>query len=575
MKVYCNALAVLSACVSFSGACAVFPESAIRKKYVAFGWEFGNASVSNLLQAADQLDSTSLDGIGIYLRLPRKGRLAQVSRYLLHEPTISWSELEPLLPAFGELAAHRSMQESFIKSFGAPTNRLDWASDADWARVGVNMRMLARLAKRSGLKGLSIDDEDYHKQHQFSRLAGEPPSRELAALVRRRAHEIFAPVFSEYPEMTVFFFRLFTAGKSYAGSGDPLAASVANGDLWPSFVNGILDVLPPSAKIVDGHEESYEFDSLQNDYQKGYVSARSRLVNMADGAANRQKYRVQVSYSPAIYLDMYCTPRGAKYYSAPLAGTRFGHLASNLGQITYVSDGYVWFWGERRQWVEWEKIGLRMRAYGLWQEVFPDLDETLAALKNPDGYAVRKFSALKRSGMFHPENGNWTCASQEKVSEKNPVAPYSSWPDKAQGRRNIFRYDLTVGEDDSSSLCAEDVPSGCIIMDMDALNPGAVYLVGLSARGDAVSATLYWKRDGKWDFLTLPGCAIALSDPDVKGWRHALTSVVVPAGANGFGLQLGVSQKPGEKSWFDNVFAVRVTGTPSVEKSPDEPNRKE
>ena len=565
LSLSCAGLAIFGNCAETSG-------SAVRKKYVAFGWEFAGASVSNILRVADQLDATSLDGIGIYLRLPRDGRWTPVS--VPHGRALAWSDVEPVLPAFRELGTHRSMKESFIQSFCAPTNRLDWANDADWARIGVNMRMLARLAKRSGLKGLFVDDEDYHKQHQFSRRPGELPPKELAALVRRRARETFGLAFEEYPEMTVFFFRFFSASPAYAGSADPLAASVTRGDLWPSFLDGILDVLPPAAKLVDGYEESYEFDSLRNDYLKGYVAARSRLLNLADGAGNRRKYRTQVSCSQAIYLDMYCNREGVRYYSAPFAGSRFGHLAANLGQITHAADEYVWLYGESRQWADWKKARRWMKKYGLWEDAFSGLNETLAALKDPNGYAVRRLATLKASGAFRPENANWACVRPTSVSEKNPVSPYVLWPEKPKGGRNLAYYDPTVGEDDSSSICVEDVPSGCVILHVNKVEPGTVYLVGASAKGDAVSVTLYWKRNGKWDFLTLPGCAIDMSDPDGNGWRHALTTVVVPAEADGFGLQMGVVQNLGEKSWFDNIFVQRVTGaSPNLGLS-DLPNDK-
>ena len=542
-------------------------ESAIiGKKFIAFGWEFGGASVSNLLAVADELDATALDGVGINLNFRRNdGRWVNFSESFMHEPALQWDEISPLVQTFGKLVSHRSMKESFILMFCSPTNRLDWADDDAWKRLSINLRVVARLAKRSSLRGICLDDEDYRRQGQFVRKAGDLPIRPLTALVRRRAREVFSPVFEEYPDMAMFLFRFFTAGKAYPGSGDPLATSVTRGDLWPWFLNGILDVLPPMAKLIDGYEDSYEFDALREDYLKGYVVSRFRLANMADGAENRRKYRMQVSSSMAIFLDMYGRKEGSSYYSPPYNGTRFGHLAANLSQLSFAADEYVWFWGESRTWVDWRAYGRNFVSKGLWQEAYGGIVEMIEALKDPNGYALRKLKSLKRAGAFRPANPNSCCEMPAGGMPDVLTAPYSSWAEKKNGRKNRFYFDTTTGEGDRSSICAEDV-QGCVMLNASGLHAGEIYLVGFSVKGAPACGTLYWKRREKWDFLTLPGVAISVSEADENGWCHAVTTVAVPVGADGFGLQLVPMQAKGEKSWFDNVFYHKAAGTPSVSR---------
>ena len=86
---------------------------------------------------------------------------------------------------------------------------------------------------------------------------------------------------------------------------------------------------------------------------------------------------------------------------------------------------------------------------------------------------------------------------------------------------------------------------------------GETYLAGFSAKGEMTSGTIYWLRNGKWDFK-IPGISISLSAPDANGWKHGLMSFRIPPEADGFGMQMGVCQAPGEKCWFDNAFYVRA-----------------
>ena len=44
-------------------------------------------------------------------------------------------------------------------------------------------------------------------------------------------------------------------------------------------------------------------------------------------------------------------PEKATRYKAPVEGTRLERMRRDLIQATDVSDGYVWFWGEKRTWV--------------------------------------------------------------------------------------------------------------------------------------------------------------------------------------------------------------------------------
>ena len=83
------------------------------KKYVAFAWEFEDATPSNILKVVDSLDRTPIDGIGLSMRIyARDGR--RIKAKLMDQPALEWADLEPWVPVMRELTTHKSMRESKI-----------------------------------------------------------------------------------------------------------------------------------------------------------------------------------------------------------------------------------------------------------------------------------------------------------------------------------------------------------------------------------------------------------------------------------------------------------------------------
>ena len=67
-----------------------------------------------------------------------------------------------------------------------------------------------------------------------------------------------------------------------------------------------------------------------------------------------------------------------------------------------------------------------------------------------------------------------------------------------------------------------------------------------------------WRKSGKWDW-NLPKVLIPVADTaDADGWTQTDWCVIVPDGADGFGLKFDVRQNAGEKAWFDDVSVVSI-----------------
>ena len=80
-------------------------------------------------------------------------------------------------------------------------------------------------------------------------------------MARKRGREIFGEVFRVYPDVVILSLWLFSWDIADVRSNNPVLSARSTGNLWPAFVNGILDVLPSTALLVDGNEWAYQIEA--------------------------------------------------------------------------------------------------------------------------------------------------------------------------------------------------------------------------------------------------------------------------------------------------------------------------
>lgn len=531
--------------------------AAPQRKFVAFAWEFSRMSVTNLAAYVDELDKTPLDGIGVYLNEKAPdGSLASTHNIMRAQ----WrrAALEPLVPLARKLTAHKSMRESFIGTFRAPAKRIEWTDDAAWATIASNMTTAAWFAKAGGFRGLSMDPEDYRHAGQFQRRGGDAPYDELCGLVRRRGRETFSGVFREYPDVRILSFWLLSLSHTYLASDDPARDAAEGGDLWPAFVDGILDVMPPEALLVDGNEHSYRYEAGRGDFERAAVAVRNRLPKLLS-PENMTKYRSQVSVSCGLYLDMFTNPPGASWFFGPLNGSRLERFGANLLSAAESSDEYVWFWGEKFCWADWRGKGPddeRSISTETWKRRLPGLEDEILCVKSPLDFAGCRLAAAL------PVNGNPGCTGEGDAVPQ----PYSVWRRDGTAQGRFFR-DSISSDGDGSSLAAGEVEDGSFSVSLPRPPvPGERFFVSASARGDGASAFVAWKRDGKFDWDILAPVRLRFGGADAEGWREGGALVRVPEGADGMSLVLSVRQNADALGvcHFDDV-KIRPLGLRTVD----------
>ena len=393
------------------------------KKYIFTGWDINDATPREILDHAEKFNEAGCDGVGVKLD-PSCSDSVNARLHIAEYPRWSDFDLDPIKSVCSDFRKHPSLRQSFFfVNFAPRKNRLSWTDDAAWRLYADNAAVAARIAKETGFEGLIADFEDYWRKKQFRHLSDDPDWATTKKLARSRAREVFAKIFGAYPEITILAFQLLTTDTAYARKQNPVAYMETKRDLWPSFVNGILDVLPPKAKLVDGNEScAYVAEASRNDF---YRSVRDQLVGVMPlvSTENRAKYRAQMSVSFGLYLDSYAVSTNSTYYFGPVRDKRITHFEENLRQATECADEYVWFWGEKGFYIDWpadmkEKSGDKWRSSGggtwrrkyfegSWGRIKPwrdtidgDVDLVMRGLKNPVRCVLEAYERQKSSGKF-------------------------------------------------------------------------------------------------------------------------------------------------------------------------------
>jgi hypothetical protein len=484
----------------------------IPKKYVGLTFDVMNTTPSNILANADQFAKHApyLDGVAIGLHdvkiVAGDGSVVTAQYYQIMHPTQRWTRdaVKDQIPILRTLSQTPGLTESFLLFWTTPHKRnwrLDWTDDKAWANFAENMAVAAWLAKQGGMKGLMLDPEEYAGAMQYIHMPQDPPFQKTAELARQRGREVFSRVFKEFPDAVVFslwFFAKFRVWMEGGRMTTPAIYADDTGELSQYFYNGMIDVMPPEARAVDGCEH-YSGSSTDYSYYHNYVSQSTGALAFV-APENWAKFRSQFLFSNTHYLDMYRLDANPKshWYFGPVNGSRLEHLRLNLEQSLRVATEYVWIYGEGGgKLFDWR--GGHYAKQKTWEEVIPGMTETLMLVKDPDGYAAMRKAELKSKKRLVN-----LAASAKPISLKNPtgVREYSDPEEKMPVVRGV--------------------------------KPGERYLVEVYLRGSvregAARPRVFWRKNGKR--LSVKPTPIPVPNEISGDWTKVEGVVTVPDGAD-------------------------------------------
>ena len=193
---------------------------------------------------------------------------------------------------------------------------------------------------------------------------------EVCAMARGHGEKIGRAMFGSFPDMVFMSAWHLSGGHSYFRSPDPAEKMREAGDLWPSFVEGLVLACPPTGLLVDGNEEGYNADAEANSFYIQSWGMRQAALKLLR-PKSRAKYMATLSPSFGIYTDMCVNTNAASCWYLPPGedGTRISRFTANVTQGARVAEDYLWIYGEKGLVVPWMRNTKRFRDYKTWEEL--------------------------------------------------------------------------------------------------------------------------------------------------------------------------------------------------------------
>ena len=358
--------------LSFSLLAAVLVCGApVKKKFIECSWS--NPRTDYLRKNIAHIEKTTpYQGIRIHLQGTGEGKGISVRNIFSKKP---W-KYEWFKKDVENLKNTKFVQftDNFLAT-GVMPGDVEWFSDSDWASVTNNFNIVAKIAKETGMKGIVFDPEEY-SAHLWKRINTRNRTlAEIAVKARQRGQEWGKAIFKEFPDIVIFCYFW----SSYAKSSP----------VFRGFMNGVYDVIPPTAKIVDGHESRGYTASSLADLHRGVYEIK-KAVSLVE-KENQGKYLTQTGFAPAIYLECIIPRRegfiwnriirlGSEQYSM----SEF--LRRHLENCIEVSDEYVWTWSEYRSWFGGKVDGWTPKT---WENWLPGITDIFRSVHSPVEYAEK------------------------------------------------------------------------------------------------------------------------------------------------------------------------------------------
>ena len=485
------------------------------KAVIGYGWEFLAVTTEDVHRNRAKFAESGVDGVIMKVDgCDADGKW--FSSHRLPEAKRMWTDADfnATRAKLSEIAASKGLGKSLGLILLTPTKRVDWKDDPSWARMANNLTILGRTLKSGGFKGIALDHEDYSKSRQFGALASDPDFPEYAALVRRRGREVFGGFFREFPDAWVLGFWMMSATSDL---------------VWKDFLNGMLDVMPLSARFIEGNEDSgYQASAEKGEFLR-WAWNTLRNLDCFVAIENLPKYRQVLSVSFGQYMNAYVNGTNSSYYiGSRMGGTRIERLEENFADAARFCDDVLWIYGERGTLIDWDRKDSPKLNCKTWEERLPGFRRALWIAAG-DGSVIEQDMArgtltnlLKNSGC--------ELAAGEEVSRK-----FGTWERKGDiPKSELYAYDAQSGC--SKPGCIKLIgKTGCYTFAAKGVKPGeAMYLRYAVKDGLGTSRTSGgWMVNGKTQWYSdrrylMPGRDLG------RGWREVFERFIVPEGVDGF-----------------------------------------
>lgn len=538
------------------------------KKLIAVGWDSPDPEA--LLANLRQIEKTPFSGVRIQLETKdHSGRKITLRNLFTAVPwKEEWfqKEIELLKRAKSE-----KLTDNFLSVGPGPA--IDWFDDGGWEQVVEHFRLAARIAKEGGLKGLMFDPETGRAAPAFSYMKQSQREKysfaEYAAKACERGRQVMEVLGKEYPDMTIF--TLFMNSGQALGS---LGSDPRDGlegrlhySLYPAFVNGWLDAVPPAMTIVDGAEYAYPHSSEFQYLKHGNAIRNTAIAFVAP--ENRAKYRAQVQAGLAIYMDAYVGAPIENIHSdvfkdPPIEGRLVDRLQSALISAQEVVDQYVWVWGEQYRW--WPTDAKRVNPQS-WDDILPGASEALRKGMDPEQrmlaradreFAISERKIALRGGTIRNLIQNGAFAPVTKAIPATPTIPASWTANQTEESKGVLRHDASFGCRGSGSARVEGAANAAFSQEAE-ITPYGFYKLRVRVRqmgvGQPEIRVRWVYEDG-----TVTAETLTATQSPRDGWQLVAAVLHAPPKNAKILLELAVKdqQSLNDVIWFDDVELIPI-----------------
>lgn len=504
---------------------ATFPVAGVlppvRKKVIDLCW--GAPTVDYLAANASRMEAeTALDGVVVRFqghRPKEDGKYDTIDITQLMGPfRVEYDWYAWAIEAYRNIPL-RQLTDNFLYTVVSP-GTMKWFSDSDWEAVCHNFQVLAKVAKEAGLKGILFDTEEYATHFwEFATIGDGHSFEECIAKARQRGQEWGRAVFGEFPEIRIFCTYFVSNGSMTT--------------MQKSFMNGVLDVIPSEAMLIEGYEGGGYYARTKENFVQLAADMYNKFPKLI-AAENLPRYRNQVKLAIAFYVDALFKFRKGEYwhdiYQPDIGDDPVAFFRRNLYYAFQTTDEYVWLYGEKGSW--WSKSS-HADEQKTWDEYAPGATDAIRFAKDP----MQADVASLKNILYNPK--------LEELPEKHK-SDWSFWLGRGDGKASVKDGICTLTGVIRGSY-HQDVP----------VKPGALYLATAKVRRTPdtkrclprvfvafKTASGTWTNRMNWTTIQ--------ATPDENGdWQSVKAIIETPTTAGMISFQLSVEdQEDGESVQF-------------------------
>jgi hypothetical protein len=271
-------------------------------------------------------------------KLARRGNVLGVNGFMLAYIGEWWSREADLsknaerLKRLTKLGTTCGIDSNFIKVALGYREIPQWDDEEAWAQVAKNFGAIAALARRTGLKGLAIDTENYDTKVWLAEpLRFKRASKDTwHAFVRKRGTQVMQAIISAYPGAETILLQ--------EGAYWWYQRRERSYELWLEFYNGLASARPTGGLVV-ATESTYSQTSATD------IRAKAREIrdSMSQHVQDRNYWNEYGSVAIGVW------PLG-KSYDDKSARYSVADFMQQFNAAAELSKRYVWIYGHGAAW---------------------------------------------------------------------------------------------------------------------------------------------------------------------------------------------------------------------------------